>query len=128
MRRTLLSLTLAAAALGCAALAQDMDGAGTDHYYAELSNQCPDKNLQYLSPRELRDGLDDWSGGLSPDAQSKLKQAETAQCSTASAGVGCVNRADIAAADQQGRTRDLAGAICADFLRCRSPGDCDYAR
>jgi hypothetical protein len=39
-----------------------------------------------------------------------------------------VDLADIAAADQLGRMQELAQSLCVSFLRCRSQGDCDYAR
>jgi hypothetical protein len=128
MRTTLLVLAVAVAALGWPAMAQDATETGNDRYYAELTNQCPDKSLQFLSPTDLRDGLDGYMEGLSPDAQDQLRRVERARCSSMTAGVGCVNDADIAAADQLGLTPDLAASICAAFLRCRGQSDCDHAR
>ena len=128
MRTTLLVLAVAAAALGWPAMAQDDTAPAGDHYYAELANQCPDKALQFLSPTDLRDGLDDYMEGLSQDAQDQLRRAEHARCSSMTAGVGCVNDADIGTADQLGLTSNLAASICAAFLRCRGQSDCDHAR
>ena len=44
------------------------------------------------------------------------------------AGAACVNMADILAADRLGCVPELAGSLCVTFLRCRSQGECDYAR
>ncbi len=97
-------------------------------YLDEIGRQCPEKNLQMLSPRDLRDGLDDYMDGLPADARAALQKSETDRCSSEQAGVGCVDLADIAAADQLGRMQELAQSLCVSFLRCRSQGDCDYAR
>lgn len=128
MRIPSILLAAAAAALAWSAQAQPAGDDTTDHYFAELDQQCPDKLLQYLSPADLRDGLDDWVAGQSQDAQDQVRQAESARCSVTGAGANCVNQADIIAADRLGLTSDLAGSICASFLRCRSQGDCDHAR
>jgi hypothetical protein len=97
-------------------------------YLDEIARQCPEKNLQLLSPRDLRDGLDDYMASLPADARAVLQKSETDRCSSEQAGVGCVDLADIAAADQLGRMQELAQSLCVSFLRCRSQGDCDYAR
>jgi hypothetical protein len=94
----------------------------------ELSRQCPEKNLQMLSARDLRDGLDDYVDGLPTDTRSALQKTERDHCSSMDAGAACVNLADIFAADQLGRMPELASSLCVTFLRCRSQGDCDYAR
>jgi hypothetical protein len=97
-------------------------------YLDELGRQCPEKNLQLLSPRDLRDGLDDYMDGLPADARAALQKSEVDRCSSEQAGAGCVDMADIMAADQLGRMPELAQSLCVSFLRCRSQGDCDYAR
>ena len=128
MRITSIILAAAAAALAWSAQAQPAGDDTTDHFYSELSQQCPDKQLQYLSAADLRDGLDDWVSGQSQDAQDQIRQAESRQCAATGAGANCVNQADVIAADHLGLTPDLAGSICGAFLRCRSQGDCDHAR
>jgi hypothetical protein len=128
MRRTLIVLALAAAAVGWPAGAQDASDPATVTYYTALASFCPEKSLQLLSPSDLRDGLDDYQSGLPQEAQDRLRRAERNQCSSPDAGVGCVNRADIVAASQLGLTDNLAASICQSFLRCRSQSDCDHAR
>ena len=128
MKARLLALALAAAALGWSATAQDSSDPATANYYAQLAGLCPAKSLQFLSPGDLRDGLDDYMSDLPQNTQTDLRRAERTQCSSLDAGVGCVNRADIAEADQLGLTDNLVASICGAFLRCRSQSDCDHAR
>lgn len=98
------------------------------HYQTALAQDCPQKQLQLLSPRNLRDGLETYVEGLPPDLHDRLEQAETDRCSTADGGAACVNAADIQTADEIGRIDDLALSICGSFLRCSDQGVCDYAR
>ncbi len=97
-------------------------------FQGELARQCPEKQLQLLSARDLRDGLDDYMSGLPSDARDALQKSERDHCSSIDAGAACVNLADILAAESLGRTGDLASSLCVTFIRCRSQGDCDYAR
>ncbi len=105
----------------------DAEGA-RDHFEAALAQDCPQKQLQLLSARNLRDGLDSYVEGLPPDLHDRVQKAETDRCSNADAGAACVNMADIVAADEVGRMDDLALSICGSFLRCTDQGVCDYAR
>jgi|SRR5215467_8467447 len=116
------------AAAGWTAHAQTEADEAQSHFLAELDRQCPEKQLQLLSARALRDGLDDYLEGLPTDARAALQKSETDHCSSEQAGAACVNMADILAADTIGRTAELAGSLCVTFLRCREQGDCDYAR
>lgn len=75
----LMALAALAATMAWSANAQDTSGQ-TDRYYGELAGQCRDKQLQLLSPTDLRDGLDDFVSSLSPDAQTQVRRAEQAQC------------------------------------------------
>ena len=109
-------------------LAQTEGDESRDRFEAALSQNCPQKQLQLLSARNLRDGLDSYVGGLPQDTQDRVRKAETDHCSTIDAGAACVNLADIMAADEIGRTDELALSICGSFLRCRDQGACDYAR
>ncbi len=115
------------AAIAWSASAQNQD-ASSDHYYAALSQECPDKQLQLLSSAQLRDGLDQYVEGLPQDAQDEMRRAERAQCSSLSAGVACVNAADLAVVERMNLTGALASSVCLSFLRCRAQGDCDAAR
>jgi len=99
-----------------------------DRFEAELVRQCPEKELELLSARDLRDGLDNYMAGLSQDMRDRFEKSETDHCSSMDSGAACVNLADIAAADEVGRMEDLAASICGSFLRCRDQGVCDYAR
>jgi hypothetical protein len=133
MRLTPLLFAVAAVAWSWCAEAQtegegDPGAVALDHFQAQLQEQCPDKQLQLLSARDLRDGLDDYKDGLEPDLHDRLQQAEQTRCSTLDAGAACVNLADLVAADQMGRIDDVAHAICTTFLRCHDQGVCDYAR
>ncbi|HEX3915721.1 MAG TPA: hypothetical protein VHW60_00165 [Caulobacteraceae bacterium] len=123
-------LLIAALFAACAwsAQAQTAQEVARDQFQAQLSEQCPEKQLQMLSVRQLRDGLDDYKEGLSQDQQTKLQQAETAQCSSLDDGAACVNMADVGAASDMGQLTDLTNSICSDFLRCTDQGVCDYAR
>ena len=116
------------AACAWSAQAQTAQEIARDQFQGELAQQCPDKQLQLLSSRDLRDGLDDYKEGLSPDQLKRLQDAEQAQCSSLDAGAACVNLADISAAGDMGEMTNLANSICTDFLRCRDQGVCDYAR
>lgn len=127
MRLTPIFFALLAVGLAWSAEAQPALDEARDRFQAELERQCPDKDLQLLSGRDLRDGLDDYMEGLPNDVRNTLQKAETAQCSSEDDGVDCVNYADIGAADQLGRLDELATSICSSFLRCRSEGVCDYA-
>jgi hypothetical protein len=109
-------------------LAQTEADDARDHFEAALAQDCPQKQLQLLSARNLRDGLDSYVEGLPPDLHDRVQKAETDRCSTADAGAACVNMADIQAADEIGHTDDLALSICCAFLRCTDQGVCDYAR
>jgi hypothetical protein len=99
-----------------------------DHFQAALAQDCPQKQLQLLSARNLRDGLDGYVESLPPDIHDRVQKAESDGCSNADAGAACVNAADIQAADEVGRIDDLALSICGAFLRCTDQGVCDYAR
>jgi hypothetical protein len=109
-------------------LAQTEGDEARDRFEAALSQNCPQKQLQLLSARNLRDGLDSYVGGLPQDIHDRVQKAETDRCSSSDAGAACVNMADIIAADEVGRTDDLALSICGSFLRCTDQGACDYAR
>lgn len=128
MRTSSVVLALLVAAAAWSASAQPMANQAQDDYQAELGRQCPDKQLQMLSARNLSDALDDYKQTLPDDVHARFRKAEDDQCSSLQAGAACVNNADLAMADDVGRIGELAGAICSDFLRCRSDGDCDYAR
>jgi hypothetical protein len=128
MRASILALGVIAFAAGWSAAAQPALDAARGDYQSELSRQCPEKQLQLLSERDLSDGLDDYKQSLPTDIRDRLQQAERTQCSSLDAGAACVNGADISATDQAGRIADLAGSICSSFLRCRDQGVCDYAR
>lgn len=125
--RPLFFACLIACAAWTAQAQSDADEAQA-HFLAELDRQCPAKQLQMLSPTDLRDGLDAYMDGLSTDARAALQKSETDHCSSIDAGAACVNMADILAADQAGEMPDLAASLCVTFLRCRNQGDCDYAR
>lgn len=99
-----------------------------EHFQAELVRQCPEKQLELLSARDLRDGLETYTDGLSQEMRQRLQKSEADNCSTMDAGAACVNLADITAADEDGRIEELAASICGSFLRCRDQGVCDYAR
>ena len=126
LRPLLFACLVASAAWG--AQAQTGADEASARFMDELGRQCPEKQLQLLSPRDLRDGLDDYMDGLPTDVRATLQKSETDHCSSEQAGVACVNMADILAADQIGRVPELAGSLCVSFLRCRSQGECDYAR
>jgi hypothetical protein len=123
-------ILIAALLTACAwsAQAQTAQEEARDQFQAQLSEQCPEKQLQMLSVRQLRDGLDDYKESLSQDQLAKLQQAETGQCSSLDAGAACVNMADISAASDMGELTNLTNSICTDFLRCTDQGVCDYAR
>jgi hypothetical protein len=126
LRPLFIAVLLAAAAWS--AEAQPAFDEAHDHYVDELDRQCPDKQLQMLGARDLRDGLDSYLSGLDPDVRDQLQKSEVDHCSSSDAGAACVNLADIAAADQIGHLPDLVASICASFLRCKGDGDCIYAR
>lgn len=128
MRASFVALGTMVAALAWSAAAQTTADSARADFQSELSRQCPDKQLQMLSERDLSDGLDDYKSGLPPDVRDRLQQAGTTDCASLADGAACVNSADIATADQVGRIADLAGSICSSFLRCRDQGACDYAR
>lgn len=116
------------AAAGWTAQAQTSADEAQSRFLDELGRQCPEKQLQLLSARDLRDGLDEYLDGLPTDVRSTMQKAERDHCSSMDAGAACVNMADIYAADTVGRTPELVSSLCVSFLRCRSQGDCDYAR
>jgi hypothetical protein len=116
------------AAIGGSVSAQALNDAAADRFLAELARQCPQSQLQFLSPAQFRDGLDNFIAGLTRDQQDQMRHNELARCSSNAQGAGCVDDADVAMADQLDLTSDLASSICGDFLRCRSQGDCDQAR
>jgi hypothetical protein len=129
MRLPLVFFAVLAATVACSAAAQTVGEAARDHFQAELVRQCPQKQLNLLSARDLRDGLDDYMGSLPTDQRDQLQQSERDHCSGAeSGGAACVNMADLDAADQVGQMEGLAGWVCSSFLRCRAQGACDYAR
>ena len=123
-------LFFAAFALAAAwsAQAQTEPDDARDHFEGSLAEDCPQKQLQLLSARNLRDGLDSYVEGLPQDVHDRVEKAETDRCSTADTGAACVNAADIQAADEIGRIDELALSICGSFLRCTDQGACDYAR
>jgi hypothetical protein len=128
MRLCTIFLASLALAVGASAQAQTIGDEARDHFEAALSNDCPQKQLQMLSARALRDGLDSYVGGLPPEVRDQMQKSEIAHCSSIEAGAACVNLADMQAADEAGRMDELALSICGSFLRCRGDGDCDYAR
>jgi hypothetical protein len=126
--RPIFFATLALAATAWSAQAQTQGDEAKDHFEEALSQDCPQKQLQLLSARDLRDGLDEYVEGLPTELHDRVQKAETDNCSTTDAGAACVNTADIQAADEVGRIDDLALSICGSFLRCTDQGVCDYAR
>jgi len=110
------------------AQAQTAGDEAREHFEGAIAQDCPQKQLQLLSARNLRDGLDSYVESLPPDIHDRLEKAESDRCSSADAGAACVNAADIQAADEVGRIDDLALSICGSFLRCTDQGVCDYAR
>src|SRR5271169_4008858 len=114
MRITSIILAVGVAGLAWSVSAQPTGGQA-DNFLAELDRQCPQRELQFLSPGSLRDGLDDYVSSLSTDAQDAMRRAESAQCSSSEAGVTCVNLADIGVADQLNLTSPLATSICSSF-------------
>jgi hypothetical protein len=128
MRLRPLSFACLIAAVAWAAQAQTTVDEVQAQFLGELARQCPEKQLQLLSARDLRDGLDEYMGGLSTDVRAVLQKSERDHCSSIDAGAACVNLADIVATESQGRTPQLASSLCVTFLRCRGQGDCDYAR
>ena len=123
-------LFFAALALAAAwsAQAQTEGDEARQHFEAQLAENCPQKQLQLLSARDLRDGLDNYMAGLPQDLRDRLQKSESDRCSSLEAGAACVKLADLQSADEVGRMDELALSICGAFLRCRSEGDCDYAR
>jgi hypothetical protein len=123
-------ILIAALLAACAwsAQAQTSQEQARDQFQAQLSEQCPQKQLQMLSVRQLRDGLDDYKEGLTQDQLTTVQQAERTQCSSLDAGAACVNLADISAASDMGEITNLTSSICTDFLHCSDQGVCDYAR
>jgi hypothetical protein len=123
-------LFVAALVLAAAWSVQAQTGADEahDHFEGALAQDCPQKQLQLLSARNLRDGLDSYVEGLPPEIHDRVQKAESDSCSNADAGAACVNTADIEAADEVGRIDELALSICGAFLRCSDQGVCDYAR
>jgi hypothetical protein len=99
-----------------------------DEFQAGLERECPDKQLQLLSARDLSDGLDQYKSGLPNEVRQRLVKSETDHCSSLNAGAACVNLADIAQADAEGRMGEMVDSICTTFLRCHDAGQCDYAR
>jgi hypothetical protein len=99
-----------------------------DLFEAGLERQCPDRQLQLLSARDLSDGLDQYKSGVPNDVRDRLVKSETDHCSSLDAGAACVNLADIAEANNEGRMDELVTSICTTFLHCRDAGQCDYAR
>jgi hypothetical protein len=116
------------AAAGWAAQAPTGADEAQSRFLDELARQCPEKQLQLLSARDLRDGLDEYMDGLPTDTRAAIQKVERDHCSSVDAGAACVNMADIVGADELGRMPELASSLCVSFLRCRSQGDCDYAR
>ncbi|MFI4974130.1 MAG: hypothetical protein ACHP84_06305 [Caulobacterales bacterium] len=128
MRAALTILLLVSALAAWPARTQTQADEAVAPYLAELAQRCPGKNLQWLSPSQLRDGLDDYISSLSSEATGRLRQAERAQCSSLDAGVACVNGADIGVLNRMGLTTEFADDICLSFTRCRGQSDCDAIR
>ncbi|HEY3799575.1 MAG TPA: hypothetical protein VGL58_14575 [Caulobacteraceae bacterium] len=129
MRTKLFGLAVAAALAGWSVAAQTPAASDArDQFQTELGKQCPSKQLQMLSTRDLRDGLDDYQEGLPQELRDRLQTAETSQCSTMQSGAECVNDADLITIVQVGRIGELAGSVCESFIRCTDEGVCDYAR
>ena len=128
MRLTPIVIAVAVAGAAFAVSAQPAPDDARIDFQTELGRQCPEKQLQLLSARALRDGLDDYLSSLADAAKVRLQQTERDRCSSMDAGAACVNDADIAGADQVGRMSELAGSICGYFNRCTDEGVCDYAR
>jgi hypothetical protein len=124
--RSLLFALMAGAAAWSAQAQTAFDDA-REHFKEELDRQCPDKQLELLSPAQLRDGLDSYMSGLADDARARLQQAEVADCASLAGGAACVNLADISSADQTGQMPDLVSSLCATFIRCREQDVCDEA-
>jgi hypothetical protein len=128
MRLGLIIAAIGVATIGWSVSAQTTDDPAADRYLAELARQCPQSKLQFLSPAQFRDGLDDFIAGLTQEQQDQMRHTEVARCSSNAQGAGCVDDADVTTADQLDLTSDLVSSICGKFLRCRSQGDCDQAR
>jgi hypothetical protein len=128
MRASVFVLAVLVSVAAWSAVAQPAPDEAFQDFQNELSQQCPDKELQMLSARDLRDGLEDYQQGLDERVSDKLQNAEVAQCSSSDSGAACVNQADIDTVAQAGLMSDLAGSICLTFLRCTDQGVCEPAR
>jgi hypothetical protein len=117
-----------ASALALSAEGQTASEQARADFEGELARQCPEKRLQLLSTRDLRDGLEDYMESLPVQIRDRLQKAEADQCAAADVGAACVNAADIGAVDDVGRIAELGGWICSSFNRCSEQGVCDYAR
>ena len=94
--------------------------AARDRFEAGLADNCPQKQLQLLSARNLRDGLDSYVESLPPDLHDLCKRPRPTAARTPTPARPASNMADILAADQTGHMR-RPGNLSAAAHSCAAP-------
>ena len=95
-------------------------------YNALLQRSCPDKRLYYLSPGDLSDLIDDFTGSLTRHERIRLAKAYDGKhsCARVIAGATCGNVAMLRAAEHTHMLARFAAMVCHKPLVCRAQSDC----
>ena len=93
-------------------------------YLSKLDTQCADKHLNWYSPADLNDIVEDFTQHLTEDQQKTVKQFSDKACKNSEGGVTCGNTGFLQAAVQLGKIDDFVTRVCRVPMRCKAQSDC----
>ena len=95
-------------------------------YHLLLARQCGERHLEWISPADLSDLIDDFHASLRPARRTGLDGAndEKTACKNVIMGATCGNVAALRAMTKVGLLADFAGKVCASGMICRGQSDC----
>jgi hypothetical protein len=112
--------------LSSAAVAQpDAPMSAQQAYRTQLAAQCPAKHLDWVSPADLFDLLEDYSGNLPQKIRHDMTRAEARRCAGSPGGASCPNAAVLEVAQRHHLISQIAAQTCSHFSICRDQSDCD---
>jgi hypothetical protein len=126
MRRKATSLALLAAVL--CPLSTDAQVDNYKPYHFLLARECPSKHLEWISPADLGELIDNFHESLLASQKEKLDLAndEKTSCAKVMMGMTCGNVAALHAMTKVGLLTTFANKVCASHLICRGQSDCSY--
>ena len=95
-------------------------------YHQLLARACKARHLEWISPGDLGDLIEDFEASLAPAARAGLEKAneEKVACRNVVMGATCGNVAALRAMTKVGLLAGFARKVCTSDLVCRGQSDC----